>query len=177
MTLDPVVFANGNEYFDRLARDYITHKKGYFIMSPSGAGKTYFCKRQTEPHWIDGDILWLETKAQPEIEWWNGGVPMINRVEQRCDVITAEAIDRGFWILGSVNYWLQPDAIVIPPWDTLTRHIKARQHGDYDGGLTDAHFDQLKNHIEVITKWHTDYGVPMFESIDEATNALASAAE
>lgn len=129
-------------------------------MTPSGA-ITYFCKKQTEPNWIDGDVLWIDSGAQPPIEWWNGGVPMIERVEQRCDVVTAQTVDMGLWVMGSVNSWLKPDAIVIPKWETLVERIHARQvSGNYDGGLTDSHLEQLKTHLSIINKWHTDYGVP-----------------
>ena len=98
---------------------------------------------------------------------------MIERVEQRCDVITAEAVDAGFWIMGSVCNWFKPDAIVIPEWDTLVAQIRHRQQTNYDGGLTDANLEQLKTHISIIEKWHIDHGVPKFQSIDEAVSTLA----
>ncbi len=174
MDIDPVIFADGTQFFESLALKYKKHSKGLFIMSPSGAGKTYYCNRQTEPNWIDGDELWLNSGAQPpiETEWWTKGVEIINRVEQRCDVITDEAVKMGFWIMGSVNYWYQPDAIVIPEWDTLTAQIEARQVGDYDGGLTSEHYDQLRKHLEIMEEWHTKHGVPKFISIDSAVQFL-----
>lgn len=178
MKLDPVIFSNGNDFFEELAEKFPQHSKGLFIMTPSGAGKTYFCKHQIAPHWIDGDDLWLQSGAQPEIEWWNGGVPMIERVEQRCDIITAAAKDMGFWIMGSVNFWLKPDAIVIPEWDTLVSRIRKRQNsGEYDGGLTDSHLDQLRTHISIIEKWPTLHDVPKFKSIEDAVSTLADQAE
>lgn len=178
MELPHVIFTNGSEYFSKLSHRYTTHRKGLFIMTPSGAGKTYFCNRQATPEWIDGDVLWIESGAQPAIEWWNGGVPIIERVEQRCDVITAQAVDMGLWVMGSVNSWLKPDAIVIPKWETLVEHIHSRQvSGNYDGGLTDSNLEQLKTHLSIINKWHTDYGVPKFESIEEATSTLAAQVE
>lgn len=141
-------------------------------MTPSGAGKTYFCKRQTEPNWIDGDVLWTDSGAQPMIEWWNGGVPLIERVEQRCDVVTAESVDLGYWIMGSICFWFKPSAIVIPEWDVLVSNIRSRQTNNYDGGLTEDHLDQLKTHIAIIEKWHTEHGVPKFQSIEAAISSL-----
>lgn len=178
MKLPHVIFSDGEEFFNQLQKQYRTHSKGLFIMTPSGAGKTYFCNKQVEPEWIDGDTLWIDSGAQPPIEWWNGGVPMIERVEQRCDAITAQAVDMGPWVMGSVNSWLKPDAIVIPKWETLVERIHNRQvGGNYDGGLTDSHLEQLKTHLSIIEKWHTDHGVPKFESIEEAVSTLVVQAE
>jgi hypothetical protein len=174
MKLDPVVFADGTDFFEGLKKKYITHKKGLFIMTPSGAGKTHFCKQQKEPHWIDGDDLWLASKAQPQTDWWNGDMLLINRVEQRCDIITAQACKMGFWIMGSINFYYQPDAIVIPKWETLVNQIKKRQETGYDGGLTEAHHEQLKLHIYFIEQWHLHHNVPKFESVEEAVAALTT---
>ncbi len=179
MSLNSVVFTDGTQFFEDLSKQYIQHNKGLFILTPSGAGKTYFCERQQEPHWIDGDQLWYDSEAQPpaEYEWWNKGPHIINRVEQRCDIITAQAVDQGFWVLGSVNYWLKPDAIVIPEVDVLMKQIKQRQASNYDGGLTEEHFEQLIVHIGIIRNWKIQYEVPEFKSIHEAVNSLAQLEE
>lgn len=178
MDLNSVIYSDGQQFFDELKQKYRTHEKGLFIMTPSGAGKTYYCKNQSEQDWIDGDDLWVESGAQPspDTAWWDKGVPVIERVEQRCDVITAQAIDRGFWVMGSVNFWLKPDAIVIPEWDVLIGRIKMRQEsGEYDGGMTDAHHEQVRTHIRIISKWNTEHGVPKFTSIEDAVRALTNA--
>ncbi|MFZ1258094.1 MAG: hypothetical protein WAQ25_01355 [Candidatus Saccharimonas sp.] len=175
MNLPNVIYSDGTDFFQNLHNTFPTFSHGFFIMTPSGAGKTYFCDHQKEQIWIDGDKLWIESGAQPNIEWWNGGVQLIERVEQRCDIITAQAVDMGFWVMGSVNFWLKPDAIVIPKWDVLLERIRQRQlSGNYDGGLTAQHTDQLKTHIAIIEKWHTDHNVPRFETIEEAVNTLAN---
>jgi len=174
--LQTVIFSDGSQFFDDLANRFVKHDRGLFILTPSGAGKTHFCKRQEEQHWIDGDDLYRETGAQPplEYEWWNKGPHVINRVEQRCDVITSEAIDRGFWIMSSINYWLKPYAIVIPSIDTLMDQIKKRQNEGYDGGLKDEHFEQLIVHIGIIRDWKIKHDVPEFKSIEEAVNFLTN---
>lgn len=174
MSLAPVIFTEGEDFYEDLSKKYIKHEKGFFILSPSGAGKTYFCTNQEEPHWIDGDLLWCDAKAQPpvEYEWWNKGEHVIDRVQQRCDVVTADAVDRGFWILGSVNYWLKPDAIVIPEIDTLMTQIKNREENGYDGGLKSEHYEQLILHIGIIRDWRLKYGVPEFKSMNEAVESL-----
>ena len=59
-TLDlrtPLMFVDGPAFYKKFAQEFITHKKGFFIMAPSGAGKTYFIDRQKEKHWMDGDTL------------------------------------------------------------------------------------------------------------------------
>lgn len=172
MDIEPVVYTNGAAFFEDLQSKYVKHAKGLFIMTPSGAGKTHFCNRQQEQHWIDGDSVLTDAGAQPQSDWWNQGVPVIERVEQRCDVITQQCVDKGFWIMTSINSWLKPDAIVIPDWDVLTAQIASRQQNNYDGGLTSGQHDQLKKGIEIIKKWNTEHGVPLYKSIDEAATAL-----
>jgi hypothetical protein len=172
MNIDTVIYASGESFFEELGKKYVQHPKGLFIMTPSGAGKTYFCSRQEEQHWIDGDTVLTGSGAQPKNDWWNQGVPVIERVEQRCDVITQQCVDKGFWIMTSINSWLKPDAIVIPEWDILTAQIENRQENGYDGGLTSDQHEQLKKGIEIIQKWNTEHGVPLHKSIEEATRAL-----
>lgn len=172
MNFPPVIFSDNQAFYDRFGEKYKKHQKGLFILAPSGTGKTYFCKNQTENHWIDGDELWMESGAHPAIDWWLGGEDVIHRVDQRSDVITMEAKLQGFWIMGASNYWLKPDAIVIPDWETHTRYIREREENNYDGGAKSDALEQVKSHIAEIEKWHTDHGVPLFTSIDEAVKTL-----
>lgn len=174
MTLTPLVFSDGREFYEALAKKFIRHKKGLFILAPSGAGKTHYCSNQTEQHWIDGDELWIGAKAHPPTEWWTESLDIINQVDQRSDVITMEAKNLGFWIMGASNYWLRPDAVVIPDWETHKSYIEYREKNNYDGGAKSDALGQVKGHIEVIKKWHTDEGVPLFNSIDEAVSDLTA---
>ena|ERR1035437_902737 len=167
----PLIFADGTKVYEKLAEQYVVHKKGYFIMAPSGAGKTYFVNHQAEKHWMDGDILWETTFAHPANEWWFDPIPVITEIDQRSDVITQQAKKYGFWIVGASNNWLAPDAIVIPDWETHKKYISARETGNYDGGATSDRYDQVKGHIEWIMKW-VEKGVPKFESMQEATEYL-----
>lgn len=174
MVLKSVIYSDGDSFYDALGDKYIKHKYGLFILAPSGAGKTHFTKSQTEQHWIDGDDLWIDAGAQPppSEKWWDQGIDIINRVDQRSDVITSEAKQKGFWIIGASSYWLPPDAIVIPDWDTHVSYIKNRQENNYDGGATLDALEQVKTHIEFIEKWNTEHGVPKFKSIQEAVDSL-----
>jgi hypothetical protein len=172
MNIQPVVFADGSKYYQDLGKKYVQHSKGLFILAPSGAGKTHFCKSQTEQHWIDGDELWMGAKAHPDGAWWLEPMEVMNRVDQRSDIITMEAMTQGFWIMGASSNWLKPSAIVIPDWDTHVSYIKHREENDYDGGAKTDRLDQVKSHIEFIKRWHTDHGVPMFNSVDDAVESL-----
>ena len=172
MDIQNVIFADGSDYFAQLESKYIRHEKGLFIVAPSGTGKTYFTTHQTTQDWIDGDQVLVETGAQPNTDWWNKGVPVIERVEQRCDVITQQFRDNGYWIMTSINSWLEPDAVIIPDWDILTQRIAHRQENNYDGGLTSEQHEQLKKGIEIIERWHTEKGVPKFSTIEEAIKTL-----
>jgi hypothetical protein len=173
MKVTPVIFSEDQGFYEELAKKYKQHSKGLFILAPSGAGKTYFVDHQTEPHWIDGDILWQTSHAHPEGAWWKEPLEVIIRTDNRSDVITMEAMTQGFWIIGASNNWLKPDAIVIPDWETHKSYIKSREENNYDGGATSEDHDQVLGHIEVIKKWNTEHGVPQFSSVQEAAATLS----
>lgn len=150
---------------------YIAHNEGFFIMAPSGVGKTYFCNNQNEPNWIDGDEIWIATGAHPSRSWWLEGSEVISEVDKRSDVVTFLAREMGYWIMGASNFWLQPDAIVIPDWEEHKKLIKYREENNYDGGAKSDEFDQVLSHREWIMKW-SEKGTPVFKTIEEAVNNL-----
>lgn len=167
----PLVFTDGTETYNNVGKNFIRHKKGYFILGPSGIGKSHFIRRQNkdDQHWIDADWLWRKTRAMPAGAWWEQ-IETIVEVEQRCDIITAESKKQGFWMLGSACNWLKPDAIVIPRWQTNLKYIKIREK-NYDGGITTERLPQLRSHREEILKWRKQ-GVPRFYSVEEAVAYL-----
>jgi hypothetical protein len=85
----PLMFTDGTEVYKKLTEEYKVHKKGLFILAPSGAGKTYYINNQKEKNWIDGDVLSLETNAQPDGEWWFENFDIIDEIEQRIDIVTS----------------------------------------------------------------------------------------
>jgi hypothetical protein len=168
----PVVFTDGTKVYEDLAKTYKTHKVGYFILAPSGAGKTHFVNAQKQSDWIDGDVLWMTAKAHPEGEWWLKPLDEIMEIERRSDIITTQAKKLGFWIIGTDCYSIVPDAIVIPHWSTHKKYIRMRESGDYDGGATSAQFEGLLR----ARKWMAGFarkGVPKFNSVSEAASYLA----
>ena len=167
----PLIFGDGTEVYKELAKKYIAHKSGYFILAPSGTGKTHFIKNQKEQHWIDGDEVWMMAKAHPEGEWWLEDISVIDEIDQRSDVITVEAKKLGFWIMGASNYWLKPDAVVIPDWETHKGFILKRETGEYDGGATSKDFERVKKSRNWMSRWEAE-GVPIFQSIEEAAGQL-----
>lgn len=167
----PLVFADGTNVYNKLAKKYIKHKVGYFILAPSGVGKTHFINNQKEPHWIDGDDIWAAAKAHPEGEWWLEEIPIIDEIDQRSDVITVEAKKLGFWIMGASNNWLKPDAVVIPDWDTHMKYISTRENTNYDGGLTSENVERVKSSRIWMSRWEKE-GTPIFKSVEEAVNYL-----
>ncbi|KKP64261.1 MAG: hypothetical protein UR60_C0025G0017 [Candidatus Moranbacteria bacterium GW2011_GWF2_34_56] len=54
----PLMFSDGSTVYNKFKKEYKVHSKGFFILAPSGAGKTYYIKNQKAKHWIDGDLLW-----------------------------------------------------------------------------------------------------------------------
>lgn len=168
----PLVFTDGRRVYEQFQKQYIVHKSGFFILAPSGAGKTHFVKNQAEPHWIDGDHIWMAANAHPNGPWWEGDLDSILAIDARCDVVTQEAKKLGFWITGASNNWLKPDAIVIPEWETHKKWIKHREENNYDGGATSDRLEGVLAHRKWIEEWESK-GVPKFETIQEAADFLA----
>ena len=169
----PRIFADGTEFFHNLSQKYTRHSKGLFLLAPSGTGKTYFTSNQSAPDWIDGDELWMGANAHPKGEWWKERLDTIITIDERCDVITKQAKNLGYWIMGSSNVWLTPDAIVIPDWETHKQYIAARETHNYDGGATVETLDNVKVHREWILKTYGEK-VPCWKSIQEAVDNLTS---
>lgn len=169
----PLVFTDGTEVYKELAKTYKTHEQGFYILAPSGAGKTHFVNSQTEKNWMDGDVLWMTTKAHPEGEWWLKPLPEIQEIERRSDIITTQAKKMGFWIIGADCYDIIPDAVVVPRWNTHKKYVRAREQGDYDGGATSAQFEGLLRSRRWVASF-TKKGVPKFSSVEEAATYLAS---
>jgi hypothetical protein len=170
-TSTPVIFSDGTVFFDNLSRDYIRHHKAYFILAPSGAGKTRFVNSQQEKHWIDGDVLWPSANADLSHDGWDVPFEAVMEINNKSDVITHEAKKLGFWIIGSSNNWLKPDAIVLPKWSRHKLHIAKREKTIYDGGATTSDLEGIKSHRDWIRKWRK-HGVPCFLSVEEAAHYL-----
>lgn len=167
----PVIFTDGTAVYNQLAKTYVRHSSGLFVLAPSGTGKTYFVEHQAKRHWIDGDLLWTITGADYTHDEWDDSLDDIFEVNGRCDTITHQAKKLGFWIVGSSNLFLQPDAIVIPEWDTHLHYIQKRESNSYDGGATTEDLEGLRMHIDWIVKtWEGK--VPFFTSIEAAVNYL-----
>jgi len=168
------IFCDGEKVLKKFQKKYVVHKKGFFILGPSGCGKTYFVKNQKKKDWIDGDELWMATNAQPEDAWWTQGLEVINEVEQRCDVITKQAKKNGLWIIGASNFWLMPDAIVLPDLKTNKKYIIHREKTGYDGGAKSDAFGQLIKHRNYMKKLAKENKIPVFKTIEEAVSYLKS---
>lgn len=169
----PLIFADGTQFFAELEKKYKRHAKGFFIMAPSGAGKTHFVKHQEEQDWMDGDALWENAHAHPSGPWWLESFEVMDEIDARSDFITKEAKKLGFWIVGASNNWLKPDAIVLPHWSTHKRYIKTREETNYDGGATSDRLGQVLGHRKWIRKWRKK-GVPQFNSVAQAAEYLKS---
>ncbi|MDD5692872.1 MAG: hypothetical protein WC437_03590 [Patescibacteria group bacterium] len=168
----PLIFTDGTDFFKKLSKEYIVHETGFFILAPSGAGKTHYINHQKVRNWIDGDMLWEGANAHPRPGWWLENNDVIKRVDTQSDIITVQAKKLGFWVMGASNNWLRPDAIVLPHWTTHKKYIKYRENNNYDGGAKSDNFDQVLGHRNVIESW-AKKGVPKFKSIEEAADYLA----
>jgi hypothetical protein len=167
----PIIFSDGTALYDELAKSYIRHESGLFILAPSGAGKSFFIDRQSEKHWIDGDYLWPSANADPTNDEWVNDDDLVEWVNQKSDIITCQAKKLGFWIIGSSNSFLKPDAIVIPDWEVHKSYIENRDKASYDGGARIADLSGVLKHREIIERWKS-YDVPCYESVQDAAHAL-----
>lgn len=168
----PVIFTDGSDFYEALSNEYERHNKGLFILAPSGAGKTFFVKSQTTQDWIDGDDLWPAAGADTTSDDWPDDGQLVEETNRRCDVVTNEARKLGFWVIGSSNDSLRPDAIVLPEWPVHQQYIKSREVKGYDGGAKMKDLDGVLEHREVIKRWSAK-GVPEFGSIIEAVDHFA----
>lgn len=173
----PVAFIDGKDVFKKFMDEYIVHSKGLFILAPSGTGKTHYVKNQKEKHFIDGDEIWTATGAAPDYPWWTMGLEVMMQVDQRSDVVTMYAKELGLWILGASQYWLRPDGIVIPDWETHKKYILYREQNNYDGGATSNDHEQVLGHIEYMRELAKKENVPIFQSIEEAVEVLSKGIE
>ena len=162
----PIIYCDGTKVYDKLKKEYITHKKGIFIYAPSGVGKTWYINHQIEPHFIDGDYLWGLCGALPKGAWWLSSDEDIDRFERRADTITEQAKKLGFFIMGASRVSVVPDAIVIPTLETHLKYLKARE-SHYDGGLKSDNMEAIKSSRERTLKAKGPNTL-MFESIEQA---------
>lgn len=169
----PVIFADGTKFFDGLSKVYTRHDRGFFVLAPSGAGKTFYVNSQKDKHWIDGDTLWPMANADMSDDGWTGSFDIVMDINNKSDIITNEAKKLGFWVIGSSNSHLKPDAIVLPEWSTHKRYIARREQSSYDGGATINDYEGVKSHRAWIRKWKR-HGVPCFKSVEEAAEHLAT---
>lgn len=166
------MFCNGDAVYKKVTKGYVVHKRGLFIVAPSGTGKSHYVRNQKEKHWLDGDVIWKATGAIPKGDWWKGGLEKIFAVDQKCDVITAECKRLGLWVLGASYYWLIPDAIVVPDLRTQKRYIQARQASGYDGGAKAEDLKNVLSHRKWLLAEAKKHKVPVFKTIEEAIASL-----
>jgi hypothetical protein len=170
----PQIFCDGTSVYKKITDKYNTHKKGLFIVAPSGTGKTHFINNQKTNDWIDGDMIWNATGAHPPRAWWKEGLDVITEIDQKSDIITSECKKIGLWIMGASNAWLVPDAIVIPHWHTHKKYINHREKNNYDGGATSADFDQVLGHRKALVRHAKKNKVRIFKTIQEAVTFLTT---
>lgn len=172
----PIIFSDGTTFYDNLAKTYRRHNRGLFILAPSGAGKSHFVDNQDDRHWIDGDYLWPIANADLTSEGWESNRETIEWINRRSDIITCQAKMLGFWIIGSSNSFLKPDAIVIPKWDIHKKYIAERDRTTNEHGATMSNLNGVLRHREIIQRWK-EQDVLCFESVKDAAEALSKIAD
>jgi hypothetical protein len=169
--MNEFTISTDNPIFEELSKEYITHTKGLFILAPSGVGKSFYVNNQKDKHWLDGDYLWEITGADYLGDEWENDFDKVQDVNKRSDIVTKIAKENGFWILGSSNYDLKPDAIVLPDWEVHRERIAKREQSHYDGGAKSDDLNGVLKHREWINEW-AKKGVLKFSSIEEAVEFL-----
>lgn len=173
----PVIFTDGSQTFARLkTRQLAQHEVGLFILAPSGAGKTHFVINQKDKNWIDGDELWPLCGADYTDDAWHDNFEEVMEINARCDIVTLQAKKQGLWVIGSSNLFLQPDAIVLPDWETHKAFIQKREQLRVGDGATSDDLEGVIAHREWIRGWMS-YGVPCFESAQDAATYCTGLSE
>ena len=167
----PIVFSDGTSIYGQLGDEYNTHAKGLFILAPSASGKTYYIENQTQKDWIDGDYLWSITNADLSSDDWEYDTEAVKEINRRSDVITYQAKKLGFWIIGSSNDSLKPDAIVLLPVKKHMEYVDKRMESQNFNGARKEDIDALLEHRKTIEQWKSQ-GVPCFESVELAVGYL-----
>lgn len=167
----PIIFSDGTSFYRELGNEYSTHSTGLFVLAPSASGKTYYIENQTEKDWIDGDYLWHITNADLSNDDWEYDMETVKEINRRSDVITHQAKKLGFWVIGSSNDSLKPDAIVLLPVEKHMEYIEKRGENKNANGAKREDIEALLEHRKIIELWKGQ-GVPSFESIELAVEYL-----
>jgi len=194
LSLEPMDPARVEEVVEEWAKKHVCHRLGAIIFVGSGGGKSTTVRGQ-EPNsegktdLVDADLLYRETNAhpcQPKVEpkrpipWWDMGNDVIHEVEQRCGLVNAAMVKRGFWALTTSftpdDEYL-PVAIVILPWEEHKKRIIEKAGGKYyDGGAkaTDEGFKLVLDHRQWVEKVAKEKNIPVVDSIPAAIELVRS---
>jgi predicted kinase len=96
------MFVDGKKVYSKYKKEYNVHKKGYVILGPPGAGKTYFCKHQVvgKKDWMDTDDIFKDLG----VKWHQN---KNNKVDfklnyLRADYMLEQSRALGFRIIGAL---------------------------------------------------------------------------
>lgn len=157
------MFSDGNAVYTKFNKKYKRHKIGYVILGPPGIGKTTFVKQQSgvKKDWIDQDDLFHCLGVRWTMNQKNKNEFKLNYL--RADYMSEQSKLLGYRIIGSLFWDYKADAIVIPPLKLHKEYLQNRQD------LTETHAIAVR---KLLIKNAKMYKIPMFDSIESATNFL-----
>jgi hypothetical protein len=129
-------------------------QRGRLILAPPGSGKSYWMKKHPESGWEEGDDLYPEKFLRRRRTW--DDLKELDKTNNELKAKGHKVITGDWWQLDNF------DAIVLPPLDLLRERLRGEERPGHDPAEADGLIRRLNEPI----------GVPIFESIDEAVEAI-----
>lgn len=157
-------FIDGKDIADDFNTEYKRHKKGYVLLAPPGAGKSYFISKQTgtDKHWIDSDMIMGPKSLNVQ---WNNKSGTVDEIlgYLRADYMLTQCKMYGYRIMGSLFWEYKADAMVIPPLKLHKKYTEKRK--DLDNNNLNKMRQIFRNHAK-------NNNIPIFNSIKNAVKYL-----
>ena len=136
-------------------------RRGVLVVTPQGAGKTTFCKKN--PLWTDVDKVLLAAGLMRREE--HSSESTLKRYEKYSEEMKA----KGLRVFSSVWWDLTAaDAVVLPPLDVLEERLRAKTG---DEAVADP-AGEAKRQSKLLRTRARELGLPEYESVEEAAVAV-----
>lgn len=139
--------------------DKEVHSRGYIVLGPPGIGKTTFVESHSSA-WVDADEIFPALGLHSE-EWHSKQHSPEEEREhyQACDRALGEMRTAGLWVIGSLFWEFETDAIVL---------IDAETHKSYVEKRRDLIWSNVQKIRAILEEIATSKHIKIFETISAA---------
>lgn len=143
------------------ANDKQIHSRGYIVLGPPGIGKTTFVESHPRA-WVDADEIFSALGLHTE-QWHSEQRTQKEEEEhyRACDRALGDMRTVGLWVLGSLFWEFQADAIIL---------IDAKTHQSYVETREDLSWSRVQTIRDVLEEMAKSKGIQIFETIKAAAN-------